>query len=184
MTDDALALEVSQLLSPYAEALGDDRAGYTNHVVRVLLFCDALDAGSDPGNPPPSRRIEFLVCGVFHDLGIWTDETFDYLVPSIDLAGDHLEKIERSDLTPLVNRMIDEHHKQRSAGPPDDPVEIFRRADLIDLSLGLRRFGAPRKRVREIRRAYPNRGFHRRLVKLTVQRTLEHPTSPLPMFKW
>ncbi len=184
MVDDVLAVEVSHLLAPYDEALGEDRAGYTNHVIRTMLFCDEL-AGIDGGpDEQPSRRPEFLVCGVFHDLGIWTDKTFDYLVPSIDLAADHLEKIGRPELAPLVTTMIDEHHRQRSAGAPDDPVEIFRRADMIDVSLGLRAFGVARRRVREIRRAYPNRGFHRRLVQLTFQRTVEHPTSPLPMFKW
>ncbi len=105
-------------------------------------------------------------------------------MPSIELATEHLQHDGRSDLEDLVTRMIDEHHKQRAAGPPDDPVEIFRRADLIDLVFGARRFGVPMSRVREIHRAYPSRGFHRRLVQPSVRRTIEHPTSPLPMFKW
>lgn len=184
MVDDLLAVEVSHLLAPYSEALGKDRAGYTNHVIRTLLFCDELAGSAGVDDERPSRSTEFLVCGVFHDLGIWTDKTFDYLVPSIDLAADHLQKIGREDLAPLVTQMIDEHHKQRAAGPPEDPVEVFRRADLVDLSLGLRRFGIARGRVREIRRAYPGRGFHRNLVRLTLQRTIDNPTSPLPMFKW
>lgn len=183
MPDDQLAVEVSALLAPFAEALGSDRVAYTNHVIRVLLFCDELAAG-DPGGQQPSRSTEYLTCGVFHDLGIWTDRTFDYLVPSIDLAADHLEQVERTDLIDLVSRMIDEHHKQRPAGNATDPVEVFRRADMVDVSLGLRRFGISRSRVREIRRDYPNRGFHRRLIQLTAKRTVEHPTSPLPMFKW
>ncbi|MBJ7458658.1 MAG: hypothetical protein JHD02_05685 [Thermoleophilaceae bacterium] len=184
MHDDALAVDVSKLLAPYDAALGADRPGYTNHVIRVLLFCDRLFERSGGTGEPPSRRVEYRVTGVFHDLGIWTDKTFDYLVPSIELATEYLQHEGREDLSELVTEMIDQHHKQRAAGAVDDPVEVFRRADLIDVSLGLRRFGLPLKDVRATQRAYPNRGFHRGLLVLTARRTIEHPTSPLPMIKW
>lgn len=184
MPDDELAVDISARMAPYADALGEDRVPYTNHVIRVLEHCDALFARSGEAGERPSRRTEFIVCGVFHDLGIWTDRTFDYLVPSIDLAREYLEHEGAGELEPLVTEMIDQHHKQRPAGAPTDPVELFRRADAIDVSLGARRFGLPFSQIRAIRRAYPSRGFHLRLIKLTAKRTIEHPTSPLPMFKW
>jgi hypothetical protein len=80
--------------------------------------------------------------------------------------------------------MIDNHHKVRGAGEPPDPVEIFRRADTIDVAFAARRFGVPYSKYRAIRRRYPDRGFHKRLVQLTVKRTIQHPSSPLPMFRW
>jgi hypothetical protein len=184
MQDDALAVDVSALLTPYADDIGTDRPGYTNHVIRMLLYCDELFKLSGGAGELPSQQLEYRVAGVFHDLGIWTDKTFDYLVPSIDLAAAYLEGLDCKDLIPVVTEMIDLHHKQRPAGPPDSAVEIFRRADAIDVSLGLRRFGLPMKTVRSTFRAYPSRGFHRCLIRLTTKRTIEHPTSPLPMFKW
>lgn len=184
MSDDALVEVVSAQLAPYADQLGDDLTGYTNHVVRVLLLCDAIHSAAGGEGPPPTQRKEYLTCGVFHDLGIWTDRTFDYLAPSIALATDHLRSEGREDLAPLVSRMIDEHHKVRDYGGPDDPVEIFRRADTIDVVFGLRRFGLPRATVRSIRRKYRDAGFHLLLVKLSLKRAAAHPTSPLPMFKW
>ncbi|MGK2878383.1 MAG: phosphohydrolase [Solirubrobacterales bacterium] len=184
MHDDALAVDVSALLAPYADALGSDRPGYTNHVIRVLLYCDQLWERAGAAGDPPSRQVQYRVSGAFHDLGIWTDETFDYLVPSIDLAAAYLEGRDCKELIPVVTEMIDMHHKQRPAGPPDSAVEIFRRADAIDVSLGLRRFGLPISTVRATKRAYPGRGFHRTLIRLTAKRTIEHPTSPLPVFKW
>lgn len=184
MRDDELAVEISERLSPYAEALGADRPGYTNHVIRLLLFCDLLHVRSGAAGERPSRSEPYLVAGVFHDLGIWTDRTFDYLVPSIELAAEYLQREAREDLEAEVRTMIDLHHKQRAAGPADDPVEIFRRADAVDVLLGLRRFGLAFGDVRAVRKAYPDRGFHRTLVRLTARRTVEHPTSPLPMFKW
>jgi hypothetical protein len=184
MHDDELAVDVSALLAPYAEALGKDRVAYTNHVIRVLLYCDLLFDHAGGRGEKPSRRLEFRVTGVFHDLGIWTDGTFDYLPPSIALATQYLENEDRADAVPVVSEMIDEHHKQRAAGEKDDPVELFRRADLVDLSLGLRRFGLQGAQTRAMLRTYPSRGFHRNLIRLTIKRTIEHPTSPLPMFKW
>ncbi|MGH2959191.1 MAG: hypothetical protein ACRDKE_06265, partial [Solirubrobacterales bacterium] len=175
---------MSALLAPYASALGDDRPGYTNHVIRVLLHCDQLWERAGGVGDRPSQQMEYRVAGVFHDLGIWTDKTFDYLVPSIDLAAAYLEGRDCTDLVPVVTEMIDLHHKQRPAGPPDSAVEIFRRADAVDVSLGIRRFGLPFRLVRSTFRDYPSRGFHRTLIKLTTKRTIEHPTSPLPMFKW
>lgn len=184
MSDQAIAAKVSEELDPYADRLGRDLAGYTNHVIRVLLFCDAIHAVVGDAEPRPSERPEYICCAVYHDLGIWTDRTFDYLVPSIDLAVSRLEEDGRGDLAELVTRMIDNHHKVTAAGAVDDPVEIFRRADTIDVSLGLRRFGVPFRRVREIQRAHRDEGFHLRLIQLTAKRMAGHPLSPLPMFKW
>ena len=63
-------------------------------------------------------------------------------------------------------------------------VETFRRADWIDVSNGMLRFGLPRAVVREVRRTFPDAGFHRRLLQLTLRRFRRHPLSPLPMMRW
>lgn len=80
--------------------------------------------------------------------------------------------------------MIVEHHRIRRAGPSSAPVEIFRRADAVDVSLGVVRFGLPRASCRAVRRECPDAGFHARLVALTLAHARRHPGSPLPMFKW
>ena len=182
--NDDLTVKVSELLAPWAVQLADDRVAYTNHVMRVLLIADELHAASGADGARPSDRTEFLVAGVFHDLGIWSEGTFDYLAPSIELAREYLETNAQSDLIPTVTEMIDQHHKVRAAADPSDPVELFRRGDSVDVALGLRRFGLPLSTYRKILNAYPDRGFHWRLVQLGARRLVEHPTSPLPMFKW
>ncbi len=80
--------------------------------------------------------------------------------------------------------MIEQHHKIRHADGPTSPVEIFGRADTIDLTLGLRRFGVPLHAYRSIARHYPDAGFHRRIITLAAKRLYTHPTSPMPMVKW
>ena len=62
-------------------------------------------------------------------------------------------------------------------------VEVFRRADLVDVPLGFLKQGVPRKFVREVQRQFPNCGFHLRLLKLWVRWFPRHP-RPLPMMRW
>jgi hypothetical protein len=73
-----------------------------------------------------------------------------------------------------------------TASPSDDSglIEPFRRADWIDVSRGLLTFGLPRTRLRAIFARWPNAGFHKRLVQLTLREARRHPLRPLPVLKW
>jgi len=156
--------------------LGCDFAAYRNHVYRTLNLCVAI-----------AGRVEIekiAVASAFHDLGIWTDRTFDYLPPSIALAQRYLAGRGREDWIPEVERMIGDHHKiTASAADPGSLVEAFRRADWIDVTRGIRRFGVPRPFVARLFATWPSAGFHRRLVALTLDRLRSHPLSPLPMVR-
>ena len=169
---------VDAVLERHAGALGPDYAGYAGHVARVLAFY----AGLAPGHEAPES---VQIAGAFHDLGIWTARSWDYLAPSVRLARDHLTAAGRDDLTDEVVRIILEHHKLLPyRGAFEDTVETFRRADLADLSLGALRSGLPPAYVHEVRAAHPNAGFHRRLTELGVHWALDHPLRPLPMVHW
>jgi hypothetical protein len=177
----ALLLHVPQLdeiLAPHAEALGRDLVAYRNHAHRVVNFCVAL-AGHDA-----ERLRKFAIAAAFHDLGIWTARTFDYIEPSVELARAWLAEHDLSEWSPNIETMIRQHHKITAyRGDGSDLVETFRQADTIDVSLGLRRFGIPADQVRAVRRAFPNAGFHWRLLTLTLRRLVTHPLSPLPMYR-
>ena len=164
-------------LAPHAAALGRDLAGYRNHVLRVLRFALAL---------APAADAETLqVAAAFHDLGIWTDRTFDYLAPSRRLARAWLAARGREGLAPAVEAVIEQHHKLRPyRGPHAEVVEPFRRADLVDVSLGTLRAGLDRAFVRTVRAELPNAGFHACLVRLTGRQLLRTPLQPLPMLRW
>ncbi|MEU7630988.1 HD domain-containing protein [Nocardia sp. NPDC049220] len=182
MTSNDLRSEIESRLGPWQQKLGRDSAAYTNHILRVLTLCDLL---APDQQPPPSHREEYLTAATLHDIGIWSAGTFDYLAPSCDHARAWLASIDRGDLTDMVVPMINEHHKIRAAGAPDDAVEIFRRADAIDVEFGLLgRFGVSRSTYRHVAKRYPDNGFHRTLVRLTARRLRTNPTSPLPMLKW
>jgi hypothetical protein len=170
---------VDEVLETHAQAIGEDMAGYRNHVYRVLNLCLALTPEQ------PQRLDKIAVAAVFHDLGIWTGRTFDYLSPSVALAGRYLEATGRIEWAPEIAAMILEHH--RVTAYRDNPawlVEGFRRADWIDVSMGVIGYGVPGNTIRGILDYWPSAGFHRRLVSLAWERALRHPRSPLPMLRW
>jgi hypothetical protein len=169
---------VDEVLRSHSAELGPDHAAYKNHVYRVLNLCVAQSS-------PDSESIEKIaIAAVFHDLGIWTDRTFDYLPPSIRLASAYLLRTGRAEWAPEVAAMILEHHKiSRYRGDAGPLVEPFRRADWIDVSLGLRRFGLTRSGLSPVFSAWPNEGFHRRLLQLSLKRALTNPLTPLPMIR-
>jgi hypothetical protein len=167
---------IDDVLNDHATALRDDFVAYRNHVYRIVNLCVAIVERSE--------LEKIAVAGVFHDLGIWTNGSFDYIAPSIALAHDYLVARARADWTADIEGMIAEHHKiTRSTASPDSLVEAFRRADWIDVTRGLRGFGIPRPFVARLFATWPDAGFHWRLFSLTLDRFRRHPLTPLPMVK-
>lgn len=167
------------VLDQHADALGGDFAAYRNHTYRVVNLCMALH----PAGEPEMEKI--ALAAAFHDLGIWTAGTFDYLAPSVELACQHLHAAGTDHWQPDIAGMIREHHKLRTyRGTHAALIEPFRRADWIDVSRGVLSFGLPRARLREIFAKWPNAGFHKRLVKLTLREARVHPLRPIPVLKW
>ena len=170
---------VEEVLGNHAPELGRDFVAYRNHVYRVVNLCVAI-LGDNP------RELEKIaVAAVFHDLGIWTNHTFDYIDPSVAIAREHLAARGMVDWIPEIEAMILNHHKVTpSREHPGSLAEPFRRADWIDVTRGLRRFGLPRRFIAAVTATWPSAGFHRRLVELAIARFVKHPLSPLPMVKW
>lgn len=168
---------IESILSAYAVQIGADMAKYRNHVYRVYLHCQMLD-------PNPANHRAYAIAAAFHDIGIWTDHTIDYLDPSIAHAMDHLRNLGEAQMEAEVATMIYWHHKTSAyTGPFAQTTEIFRRADWTDVSLGLLRFGTTRKARRDIVKALPYEGFHPFLIRKVVANFFKHPSNPLPMFK-
>ncbi len=170
---------VDEILQEWRDTIGADHLGYRNHVCRMVNFCLGLRECSD------LEREKIVVAGCFHDIGIWTDHTVDYIEPSVLPALAYLERRGLGDWSAEIAAMIREHHKvRRYTGPGSPLIELFRQGDLVDFSLGLFRFGLPREFVADVKHAYPNAGFHRGLAKLAGRWFLKHPLDPAPMMKW
>lgn len=173
-----IVARIDALLAPHATVIGRDYDAYRHHVYRVAMFCRALA----PGVPNADEKI--AIAAAYHDIGIWTHGTFDYLDPSIDDCRAYLAATGRHAWAPEISAMIREHHKLTRWRAHDDwLVEPFRMADLVDLSGGFVAFGLPRPLRRAVFGQWPSLGFRRRLVQLTLQRLRRHPLSPLPMLR-
>jgi hypothetical protein len=168
---------VDDVLDDHASEVGRDFIAYRNHVYRIVNLCAAIVGGR-------GDLEKIAVAAVFHDLGIWTDKTFDYVAPSVALARQYLTRNGRADWIPEIERMIVDHHKiTTSTSTAAALVEPFRRADWIDVTRGARTFGVPRPFIASLFAIWPSAGFHWRLVKLTLDRARTHPLSPLPMVR-
>jgi hypothetical protein len=179
MNDVRQSALLDELLEGYRPVLGPDYDAYRNHCLRLFNFCVAL-AGDEK-----AAENKIAIAAAFHDLGIWTDNTLDYLAPSQLLAQRYLEKSFKASWCKEIDAMIGEHHKlTRYRENPSWLVEPFRKADLIDLSGGLIRYRLPDDFVSDVLDAYPNAGFHKMLARLAVKRLKTNPFSPLPMMKW
>lgn len=171
---------IDRVLEHHATQLGRDFAGYRNHVYRVATICALLSSPHDDADVD-----KIAIAAVFHDLGIWSAGTFDYLPPSIGLLTDYLASHHRSAWHAELTAMIREHHKLSAVhDAPGTLVEPFRRADLVDLSGGAFRFGLPWSAVRALYKTWPDAGFHATLARLSLRRLVAHPLNPLPMVHW
>lgn len=100
------------------------------------------------------------------------------------VAEAHLEAAGRGDWAPEIAAMIRQHHKLTPwRGADGWLVEPFRRADLVDVSRGLVRFGLPGAFLHALYEKWPGAGFHRRLIALELAHLRKDPLHPLPMFK-
>jgi len=169
---------IDEVLSAFAASLGADSAAYRGHAYRVFNLSRRL-LGSG------RKDDELAVSSVFHDLGIWSDKTFDYLEPSLARANDFLAERRPELPASLVAEVIRNHHLLRRVrgGAEPEVVEAFRRADLVDVSGAWFRAGLERSFLRELGAAFPYAGFHGVLLRTALSWFVRHPLRPLPMLR-
>lgn len=170
---------IEEALDAWEASLGPARVAYGGHAYRVYNFARHL-LGSE------RRDDELAVASAFHDLGIWSDGTFDYLAPAIGRARDYLQQHAPGVPADLVADIIDNHHRlgRVRKGSEADVIEAFRRADLVDVSRGLLRADLDPGFLREAVAAFPYAGFHGVLVRTAFAWFLRHPLRPLPMVRF
>jgi hypothetical protein len=167
---------IDETLDAFRAAIAGDATAYRGHVYRVFNVCRALAADA------ADRDDKIAYAAAFHDLGIWSDRTVDYLPPSSRRLRERLERDGRTAWSRELSDMVDFHHKLLPVRGAD-LVEAFRRADLVDLSLGLVTFGLPRGWLRELATTFPAAGFHGRVVQLVGGWAVRHPLRPFPMLR-
>jgi len=179
---------LESILNEYRSVIGEDFEAYHNHCLRVFnlaVLASERRAPALSSDAKKKRDDVFEIATAFHDIGLWTDDTVAYLEPSEKRAAAWLVKHGRSQDILLVTALIEEHHKVNPyTGPFVGPVTDFLQADWSDVMLGLVGFGPlTRSDVHAVQAAYPNAGFHLRLLRFGLAQMQRDPFNPLPMFK-
>jgi hypothetical protein len=156
-------------------AHGDDAGydAYKAHVYRVVNFARALAPDE------PDRDDKLAIAAAFHDLAVF--DTLDYLVPSIEAQDAWLQQTGRESWSDELALIVAEHHRLSGYGParPYAPlVEAVRRADLVDVSQGLIRFGLPSSYVKEVRATFDAGVFFKRVIPLGTLRAVRKFQQP------
>ena len=169
---------LDQILNSHRMALAHDFNAYRNHAYRVLNLCSILQPVSD------EQMAKLAVSAAFHDLGMWTHRTFDYLEPSACQACEYVNDTGNAGWQGEIAAVIHQHHKiTKCRGESTVLAEVFRRADWIDVSRGVISFGIARARLAEVFCRWPDAGLHKLLIRRFVARLGTHPWAPLPMVK-
>lgn len=172
---DSLPL-AEEILEAHRHRAGGDDTGwdaYKAHVYRIINFARALSPDS------PDRDEKLAIAAAFHDLAAF--DTLDYLVPSIEAQDAWLRDTGREAWSPELALVVAQHHRLARYGPsrPFAPlVEAVRRADLIDVSQGLIRFGLPRSYVDQVRDAFDAGVFFKRVIPSGVVRAVFRLQQP------
>jgi hypothetical protein len=178
---DSLPL-VEQILSAWKSRIGDDYQGYKNHVYRMLHCCFALAPCSE------EDRKKLMIAACFHDIGLWSDHTVDYLPPSVREAEHYLKEQGLERWSEEIRLLIDLHHQLRPIKGELNRrfplLEAFRKADLADVSLGLVRGGVPAAYMKKLKQQFPDAGFHPMLLKTAGKWFSKNPLTPPPFLKW
>lgn len=168
---------IDGILNQYRNELAGYFVSYHNHVYRVYNLAVQSIKSEEEKNI-------LAIAAAYHDLGIWTNQTFDYLLPSVALVNQYAATAGLdAEMLHEISVIIMQHHKI-TAEKSSETAEIFRQADLVDLSLGVFRCGIQNSLIRETRKAFPNKGFHIYLSKLFLKNLFTNPLNPLPMYKW
>jgi hypothetical protein len=170
---------IEEILSAWRDRIGGDYPGYRGHVYRMFNFCLALHPCAE------EEKTKLAIAACFHDIGLWSDHTVDYIPPSVAQVKQYLAGAGLDAWSEEVGLMVEMHHKVRAYGDARFPlVELFRKGDLVDFSLGAFTFGLPRAYVNRVKNAIPNNGFHKFLMRGAWDWFSRHPLSPPPFMKW
>lgn len=166
------------LLDQYREQLGLQFEAYRNHLYRLLNTINAVALLNE------LELKKIAIAAAYHDLGLWTHHTLDYLDASAQMATEYLISINQEDWIDEVVAMIQDHHKIQPSKHDSLIVELFRQADWADVTFGAVGLHVDKQPMQDIRQQFPNSGFHKFILQRGAAYSLKHPLKPMPILKW
>jgi HD superfamily phosphodiesterase len=75
---------IEEILAAWKDRIGDDYPGYRGHVYRMFNFCLALHSCAE------EEKTKLAIAACFHDIGLWSAHTVDYIPPSVSEVKGYL----------------------------------------------------------------------------------------------
>jgi predicted hydrolase (HD superfamily) len=165
-------------LAALRDATGEIGGPMERHGLRVSLIADRLATAREG----KVDREVLLIAGLLHDVGLYDAASHGgvYVREGAEFTAELLrsrgwdEKRIR-----LCFDAIERHHELRSQWDRGTEVELIRRADLVDISDGLVRFGLSREWIRDLFKAVSREGTYR-TIGYEVARVLRHRPLTFP----
>ena len=152
---------VEEILNRYKPQIGNDFAGYRNHVYRTITYAMHFL------NNAPEHETLVETAFAYHDIALWTDNALAYLEPSEAIALADNEKFAWGLNPDLLRAAIHWHHKITPyQGEHQDIIEACRKADWVDATKGMISKGLSKSIIKEVETAFANEGFHDTLLRL------------------
>ena len=136
-------------LSALREATGESGGPMERHGLRVFLIADRLATAREA----KVDREVLLIAGLLHDVGLYDAASNGgvYVREGAEFTAAILrDQGWNEDRIGLCFDAIERHHELRRQWDRGAEVELIRRADLIDLTSGLVRFGLSREWLRDL----------------------------------
>lgn len=148
------------------------------HGLRVFLIADRLATAREA----EIDREVLLIAGLLHDVGLYDQASHGgvYVKEGAEFTAELLRAQSwDEDRIRLCFDAIERHHELRSQWGRGAEVELIRRADLVDLTSGVVRFGLSREWLRDLSKSVPRDGTYdtigREVGRLLLHRPLTFP---------
>lgn len=143
-------------------ATGGPDGAMERHCLRVFLLSDQM---AQQRGESVDREV-MLVASLLHDIGLYKEvsrggvyvrDGAEYAAELLGMHGWNADRIK------LCMDAIERHHEVRAQWKRGPEVELIRRADLIEVTAGLVRFGLPRAQIKQLFSTVPRDGTLREI---------------------
>jgi HD domain len=169
-------------LEKLREVTAESGGPMERHGLRVFLIADRIATAR---GLEVDREV-LLIAGLLHDVGLYDEASHGgaYVLDGAEFTADLLHtRGWEEDRIRLCFDAIERHHETRSQWDRGAEVELIRRADLVDLTDGLVRFGLTREWIRDLFKSVPRDGTYATIGREVAKQLLHHPLKFAEIFR-
>jgi hypothetical protein len=169
-------------LETLREITGESGGPMERHGLRDFLIADRLATAR---GATVDREV-LLIAGLLHDIGLYDEashggvyvrEGAEFTAELLRSQGWDQRRIR------LCFDVIEHHHDLRTQWGSGAEVELIRRADLVDLTDGLVRFGLSREWLGDLFKSVPRDGTYGTIGRKVVDQLLHRPLKFARIFR-